>query len=63
MLLVFGDPKARDRMRNIRVIEILTNECFSALNHAEGLMSIEQSIKSRTLQAITSEHNEVIMLD
>ena len=50
-------------MRNKREIEILTNACFSALNHTEGLMSVKQSIKSKTAQAITSENKAVIMLD
>ena len=42
---------------------MLTNTCFSALNHAEGLMSVKQSIKSKTSQAMTSENMAVIMLD
>ena len=45
------------------LIEILTNGCFSALNHAEGLMSVEQSIKPKLSHAITSENKAVIMLD
>ena len=61
-LLVFEDPEATDRMRNKREIEILKN-VFSALNHVKGLMSVEQSIKSKTSQAITSENKAVIMLD
>ena len=36
---------------------------FLALNHTEGLMSIEQSIKSKLLQANTSENKAVVMLD
>ena len=44
-LLVFEDPDARDRMRNKREIEVLTNACFLVLNHAEEIMSVEQSIK------------------
>ena len=62
-LLVFEDPEARDRIRNKRESEILTNACFLALNHAEGLMSVKQSIKSKTSQEITSEYKAVIMLD
>ena len=60
-LLVFEDPEARNRMRNKRDIEILMNACFSALNDAKGLMSVEQSIKSKTSQGITSDkasHND-----
>ena len=50
-------------MRNKRDIQILTNACFfSAPNHAEGLMSIEQSNKSETSQAITSKNNAVMIL-
>ena len=62
-LLVFEDSEARDRMRNNRDIEILTNTCFSELNHAKGLMSVDQSIKSKTSQEITSENKAVIILD
>ena len=50
-------------MRNKREIEILTNACFSPLKHADGLMSVEHSIKSNSSQAITSENKAVIMLD
>ena len=50
-------------MRNKREIEILTNSCFLALNHTEGLMSVEQSLKSKLAQAITSENKAVVMLD
>ena len=50
-------------MWNIREIETLTDACFLALNHTEGLMSVEQSIKSKMGQAITSENKAVIMLD
>ena len=48
MLLVFEDPETSNRMRNKREIEILTNACFSALNHAKGSISVEQCIKSKT---------------
>ena len=61
-VLVFENPEARDGMRNKRDIEMLTNACFSTLNHAEELMSVEQSIKSKTSQAITAENKAVIML-
>ena len=44
-LLVFEDPEARDGIRNKRDIEMLTNVCFSILDHAEGSMSVEQSIE------------------
>ena len=47
--LVFEDPDSKYRMRNKREIEILTNPYFSALNHAEGLMSVEQSIKIKNI--------------
>ena len=60
-LLVFEDPEARDRMRNKREIEILMNACFLTINHTEGLMSVEQSIKSKV--TFTSENKAVIMLD
>ena len=43
-LLIFEDTEARDRMRNKRDIEILTNAYFLALNHAERLISVELSI-------------------
>ena len=33
-----------------------------ALNHAKGFMSVEQSIKSKTSQAITSGNKAVIMM-
>ena len=46
-LLVFEDPDAKDRMRNKRENDILTNACFSALNHAEVLKSVEESIESK----------------
>ena len=36
---------------------------FSALNHAEGLVNVEQSIESKTIQVITSEKKAVVMLD
>ena len=42
---------------------MLINAFFSELNHAEGLMNVEQSIKSKTLKVITSENKTVIMLD
>ena len=42
---------------------MLINACFSALNYTEGLMSVEQSIKSKTLKLITFENNVIIMLD
>ena len=42
---------------------MLTNARFSALDQVEGLTSIEQSIKSKTTQAITSENKAVILLD
>ena len=61
--LVFEDPDARCRMKNKRDIEMLTNACFSALNHAEVLMSVEQSIISKTSQIIFSENKAVIILD
>ena len=61
-LLVFEDPKARDSMTK-GTIEMLTNACFSALNHAKKLMSVEQSIKSKTSKVITSENKAVIMLE
>ena len=57
------NPDARDRMMNMRTIEILTNDCFSALYHAERLMIVEQSIKSKASQTITSENEAVVMLD
>ena len=63
MLLVFEDHEARNRMRNKSDIEMLTNACFLALNHAEGLISVEQSIKSKTSQVISSGNKAVIMLD
>ena len=50
-------------MWNKRDIEILINASFSALNHAEGLMSVKQSINSKTSQAITAENKAVNMLD
>ena len=50
-------------MRNKRDVEMLTNACFSALNHAEGLMSSEQSIKSKTSKINTLENKAVIVLD
>ena len=50
-------------MKNKREIEILTNACFLALNHIEGLMSVKQSIKSKMAQTITSKNKAVIMLD
>ena len=59
MLLLFEDPAARDIIMNKRVIEMLTNVCFSALNHAEGLMSVKQSIKSKTSKVISSENKAV----
>ena len=62
-LLVLEDPEARDRMRNKRHIEILTNASFSALNLAEELMSVEQNIKSKTSQAVASKNKAVIMPD
>ena len=43
MLLVSKHPEMRDRMRNIRNNYISTYACFSALNDAEGLMSIEKN--------------------
>ena len=55
-LLVFEDSEARGRMRNKWEIEIWINACFSALNHAKRLMSVEQSIKSTTSQAIFYEN-------
>ena len=63
LLLVFDDPDARDRKRTKRDFEIFTNAYFLSLNHVEGLMSVEQSIKSKTSQAIISENNAVIMLN
>ena len=62
-LLVYEDPDARDRMRNKREIQILTNACFLVLNHSEWLMSVEQSIKSKMAQVITSENKAVIILN
>ena len=62
-LLVFEEPKERDRMRNKREIKILTNACYLALNHTEGLISVEKCIKSKTAQAITTENKAAIMLD
>ena len=62
MHMVFEDPESKDRMRNKREIEIFTNACFSALNHTEVLTSVEQSIKSKTSQAITSENKAIVML-
>ena len=62
-LLVFEDPDARDRMRNKKKIEILTNACFLALIHMEGLMSVEQNIKLKRAQANTSENKAIVMLD
>ena len=50
-------------MRNKRDIEMLTNASFLALNHAEGLMGLEQSIKSKTSQVTSSETKAVIILD
>ena len=50
-------------MRNEREIEILTDACFSALSYEEGLISVEQSIKSKASQVISSENKAVIMLD
>ena len=50
-------------MRNKRDIEMLKNACFSALNHAESLMEVEQRIKSKTSQVIFPENKAVIMLD
>ena len=47
-LLVFKDPEARNRIENKRDTKILTNACFSALNHAKGLMGVEQRIKSES---------------
>ena len=61
--MVFEDAEVRDRMKKKRDTKVLTNACFSALNHTEGLMSAENSIKSKTSQPITSENNAVIMLD
>ena len=62
-LMVFEDPEVRDRMRNKGEIEMLTNACFLAINHTEGLMNVEQSIKSKMAQAITSENKAVVILD
>ena len=62
-LLVFEDPEVRDRMTNKRKIEILTNACFFAFSHTEELVSVEQSIKSKTAQAMTSENKTVVMMD
>ena len=50
-------------MRNNRESVILTNACFSSLNHTEGLMSLEQSIISKKAQAITFENKAFVMLD
>ena len=47
MLLVFDDPDMKGRIRNKWEFEILTNACFSALSHADGFMSVEQSTKSK----------------
>ena len=41
----------------------MINASFSALNHTEGLMSVELGIKSKTSQAITFENKAGIMLD
>ena len=41
---------------------MLTNACFSAQNNAEGLMSVEQSIKSIISKVISSKNKGVIML-
>ena len=48
-------------MRNKREIEMLTNDCFLAHNHTEGLKSVEQSIKSKMAQAINFENKAVVM--
>ena len=42
---------------------MLINACSPALNHEEGLMSVEQSIKSKTSQVISSENKVDKMLD
>ena len=62
-LLVFEEPKARGRMKNKRHIEMLTNAYFAAFNHAEGLVRVEQSIKSKTSKVISSKNKAVTMLD
>ena len=57
--LVFEGPEARDRIRNKRDIEIMTNACFSALNHAEGLMKVEQRIELKTSQVVSTESRQL----
>ena len=42
---------------------MLTNACFLALNHTDGLVSVEESTNSKSLKVITSENKAVIMLD
>ena len=39
-LLVFEDPDARDRLRNKRNTDMLTNACFLAPINAEQLISV-----------------------
>ena len=49
-------------LRNKRDIQMLINACFSALYHGDGLMSVEQSIKSKVLKEFTSKNKAVTML-
>ena len=67
MLLVFDDHERSYRVMNKRHVEMLTNACFSELNHEEGLMSIKQRIKSKISnqkhqKKFFSENKVVIML-
>ena len=50
-------------MSNKRDKRMLTNACVSTLNHAEWFLSVEQSIKSKTLNVIATENKALIMLD
>ena len=38
----------------------MTNTSFSAVNHVEGLVSVDHGIESKTTQAITSENEAVV---
>ena len=60
-LLIFEDSKLKVRLRNKREIEILRNALLAL--YAERLMSVEQSIMSKSSQAITSENKAKVMLD
>ena len=58
-LLAFEHPEARNKKEN----KMSTNACFSSLNHAEWLRSVEQSMNTIILKVITSENKAVIAFD